>query len=256
MLLGHSMAGAQQPETDVLRVLSYNIHHGEGVDGKLDLRRIAEVIRSARPDVVALQEVDRRVERSGGVDQAAELAERTGMNVVFGGNISLQGGHYGNAILSRFPIRRHENRLLPNLNQGEQRGVIDAEIELPGWSSRLRFLATHLDHRRDPAERIASAKAINEWVADAPRQLTLLAGDLNAVVGSEPLKVLERRWSHTTDPPLPTIPVDRPQRQIDYILFRPAERWEVVDVRVLDEAVASDHRPILAVLRPRSDASR
>ncbi len=256
ILLGHSVADARQPEAGMLRVLSYNIHHGEGVDGKLDLRRIAEVIRSARPDVVALQEVDRRVDRSGGVDQAAELAEMTGMNVVFGGNISLQGGHYGNAILSRFPITRHENRLLPNLNQGEQRGVIDAQIELPGWSSPLRFLATHLDHRGDPAERIASAKAINEWVAGTPRQLTLLAGDLNAVVGSDPLKVFKRQWSHTTDPPLPTIPVDQPRRQIDYVLFRPAEHWEVVAARVLDEAVASDHRAILAVLRPRLDASR
>ncbi len=256
ILLEVAVVGAEEPRPDTLRVLSYNIHHGEGVDGKLDLQRIAAVIRSARPDVVALQEIDRLVDRSGSVDQATELARLTGMNFVFGGNIPLQGGHYGNAILSRFPIGRHENRLLPNFNQGEQRGVIDAQIELPGWSRPLRLLATHLDHRGDPAERVASAKAINGWVADEPRQLSLLAGDLNAVVASEPLRVFERQWSHTTDPPLPTIPVAEPRRQIDYVLFRPAEGWEVVDVRVLDEAVASDHRPILAVLRPRLDGSR
>src|SRR5690606_4366306 len=99
-----------------LRVLSYNIHHAEGVDGKLDLERIAEVIRAAKPDLVALQEVDRNARRTGSVDQPAELARLTEMQVVFGSNIELQGGHYGNAVLSRFPIASERNHLLPNVD--------------------------------------------------------------------------------------------------------------------------------------------
>jgi len=78
-------------------VLTYNIHHGEGVDGKLDLVRIAKVIQEVEPDIVALQEVDQNAGRSGQVDQAAELGRLTKMRSVFGGNIALQGGEYGNA---------------------------------------------------------------------------------------------------------------------------------------------------------------
>ncbi len=80
-----------RPSSDKLRVLSYNIHHGEGVDGKLDLERIAKVILSVEPDIVSLQEVDRNVPRSKGVDQPAELAKLTKMNAIFEKNIDLQG---------------------------------------------------------------------------------------------------------------------------------------------------------------------
>jgi hypothetical protein len=110
-----------------LRVLSYNIHHGEGVDRKLDLPRIASVTKSVKPDLVALQEVDQGTERTVRVDQPAELARLTGLNVVFGGNIRCQGGDYGNAVLSRLPISRHKNHLLPRFDDGEQGGVLQVE---------------------------------------------------------------------------------------------------------------------------------
>jgi len=103
----------------VLRVLSYNIHHGEGVDGKLDLERIARVISSVQPDIVALQEVDLLVARSQSIDQPRELARLTGMHSVFGANIDLQGGKYGNAVLARESISQSHNHLLPNIQQGE-----------------------------------------------------------------------------------------------------------------------------------------
>jgi endonuclease/exonuclease/phosphatase family metal-dependent hydrolase len=82
-----------------LRVLTWNIHHGEGVDGKLDLARIGAVIRNARPDVVALQEVDVRTERLKGRDTVRELERLTGMRGVFGASMAFQGGGYGNAVL-------------------------------------------------------------------------------------------------------------------------------------------------------------
>ena len=249
-----------------LRVLSYNIHHGEGVDGVLDLPRIARVIRSVDPDVVALQEVDQNVERTGTVDQPTELARLTEMEVVFGANIELQGGHYGNAILSRLPIVRHTNHRLPSRDDGEQRGVLAAELSLPGTDAppgtdtrpgtdtppgtdkSLAFLATHFDHRRDDRERLASAKAVDMIVSRKPRKPTILAGDLNDVPASRVLGALGGAWKRTNDEPLPTIPVDQPTRQIDYILVRPAERWRVIEVRVLEESVASDHRAIFAEL--------
>ncbi|WP_345686549.1 endonuclease/exonuclease/phosphatase family protein [Novipirellula caenicola] len=232
-----------------LRVLSYNIHHGEGIDGQLDLQRIAAVINSVKPDLVALQEVDQNVGRSQSVDQPAELARLTDMNVVFGANIPLQGGHYGNAILSRYPVRAHTNRMLPNLADGEQRGYIEATIQIPGVAEPLLLMATHLDHRRDERERLESADAINASVKKAKQPIALLAGDMNATPDSETMKRLGAMWTSVTDAPIPTIPVTEPKRQIDFILYRPQNRWNVVEVNVLDEAVASDHRAIFAVLQ-------
>jgi endonuclease/exonuclease/phosphatase family metal-dependent hydrolase len=236
-----------------LRVLSYNIHHGEGIDRKLDLPRIAQVILSAAPDLVSLQEVDRRVMRTESVDQPTELGRLTGMQVVFGGNITLQGGDYGNAILSRFPVIQHKNHLLPCLDNGEQRGVLVADIQPPGWDHRLQFLATHLDHRRPNAERLASAATIAELIAGAPNQPALLAGDLNDTPESAVLQSLRKQWTPASAIVLPTIPVDRPDRQIDYIVFKPAGRWRLVEARVLEESQASDHRPIFAVLEYVAD---
>src|SRR5262245_43373982 len=77
-----------------IRVLSYNIHHGRGLDDKVDLERIAEVILSVKPDLVAVQEVDQKARRTEGVDQPAELARLTKMEVVFGKNIDFEGGGY------------------------------------------------------------------------------------------------------------------------------------------------------------------
>ncbi|MCA9070027.1 MAG: endonuclease/exonuclease/phosphatase family protein [Planctomycetaceae bacterium] len=231
-----------------LRVLSYNIHHAEGVDRKLDLERIANVIQSVQPDLVALQEVDQNVKRTQSVDQPTELGRLTKMNVVFGANIELQGGHYGNAILSRFPIARHKNHLLPNVGGSEQRGVLVAEITVPAYKVPVRFFATHLDFRRDDRERLASVKQINEMVSKEPNQPSLLAGDLNDTPESQTLTTLKTTWTPANEKPQATVPVKTPTRQIDFLLYRPADRWKVVEFKVLDEAVASDHRAVFAVL--------
>ena len=230
-----------------LRVLSYNIHHGAGIDGRLDLERIARIIQQSEADVVALQEVDQSTTRTGKVDQPAELARLTGLHVVFGGNIPLQGGGYGNAVLSRHPIVRHENHKLPRHDNGEQRGLLEVEIELPG-KTPLLFLATHLDHRRDDSERVASTAVINKLAAKRPTQLALLAGDLNDGPKSKTLSELASHWTNASSEPMATFPADKPTGQIDFVLFRPAERWRVVETRVLAEDKASDHRPILSVL--------
>jgi endonuclease/exonuclease/phosphatase family metal-dependent hydrolase len=236
-------AGAER-----LRVLSYNIHHGEGIDRKLDLARIARVIRSAEADIVSLQEVDRKVARTGGVDQPAELAQLTEMHVAFGGNIALQGGEYGNAVLSRWPIRRFENHKLPCFDNGEQRGVLELEIDLPGNSSPLLLFATHFDHRPKDTERLASVKALAAIVAKHADRPAVLAGDLNDLPESPVVAELDKQWTRSNRTLRATVPVGNPILQIDYVLFRPGDRWTVIETRVLDEAVASDHRPILAVL--------
>lgn len=241
------LASPESTDSTRLRVLTYNIHHGEGVDGRIDLSRIARVILSAEPDVVALQEVDRNTRRAGGVDQAAALARLTMMEPVFGGNITFEGGEYGNAVLSLFPVRRHENHKLPCLDDGEQRGVLEVEFERSGVGPQLLF-ATHLDHRHEDRERLASATMINHLARERGERPMLLAGDLNDVPESAVLQELANRWTRANHDIQPTIPVGQPTRQIDYVLFRPARAWTVVETKVLDEAIASDHRAVLAVL--------
>ncbi|MFU7557686.1 endonuclease/exonuclease/phosphatase family protein [Roseiconus sp. JC912] len=231
-----------------LTVLSYNIHHCEGVDGKLDLQRIANVIANVRPDLVALQEVDNKTTRTLDVDQANEIALMTRMQFVFGANIELQGGSYGNAVLSKLPIKGHRNELLQSVGAGEQRGVLVGEIELPESRGTLRLFATHFDHRRDGTERRQSATAINKMVL-TDQSPAILMGDLNDVLGSDTLQRLHHVWKPTVDRPLPTIPVVNPKRQIDFVLAYPPPRWRVIETRVIEETLASDHRPIVCKLQ-------
>ena len=142
-------AAVRAAETVTLRVMSFNIHHGEGLDGQLDLARIARIIREARADLVGLQEVDRGVERTRRRDLPAELAQLTGLTVRFDRNIAHQGGDYGNATLTRFPIRQARNVPLKSFGGGEQRGVQELLLDVHGRA--VLFFNTHLDARRDPA---------------------------------------------------------------------------------------------------------
>jgi len=249
-LVGLAAAGAGKAQP--ITVLSYNIHHAEGMDGKIDLHRIAAVIKSVSPDAVALQEVDREAQRSGGIDQAKELERLTGLKMVFGRAIDFEGGQYGNAILSRLPIKGVTNHPLPYTEGREPRAVLAVEVVMPesgDGQTPFILLATHLDQTREPTDRLASSQAIAQLVAENPKMPTLLAGDLNSTPGSPTMTALGEHWQMPgAGRTWPTIPVANPTRQIDFVLFRPANRWNVIEVRVLEEAVASDHRPILVRL--------
>ena len=230
-----------------LRILSYNIHHAEGVDGKLDIPRIAQVILSVNPDLVALQEVDKNTVRTGKVNQGIELSRLTKMNSVFGSNITFQGGQYGNAILSKFPIIKNKNFLLPNVDSGEQRGLLQSQIQISNKENVL-FFSTHLDHRRSDTERLASAKAINQIISLDNKSPAILAGDFNDVPDSPTLKELGKVWLRTNKKILRTIPASKPSRQIDYIFVQPKERWKIIESQILDEDIASDHRAIFSII--------
>jgi endonuclease/exonuclease/phosphatase family metal-dependent hydrolase len=131
------------------------------------------------------------------------------------------------------------------------------ELGSPGEPG-LVFLCTHLDYRPDDRERMASAELINVLAGNYGDRLMILAGDLNAEPDSRVIRELEKRWKVAcgdansqldTVKGLLTYPSDTPRKWIDFVLVRPAERWQIVDVRVMDEHFASDHRPLLAVLR-------
>jgi endonuclease/exonuclease/phosphatase family metal-dependent hydrolase len=248
-----------------IRVVSYNIRHGEGMDGKIDLPRIAKAVLVAKPDIIAFEEVDQNTRRTHGVDQPAELARLTGMKAVFGRNIDFEGGGYGTAVLTNLPIRSSKSVKLksyyaPTKENPEQRGVQVLELgatDGPG----LLFLCTHLDFRPPDNERMNSALTINELIKKRGSELAIIAGDFNATPDSRPIHEFAKEWKIADPPtradgsaeknskPILTFPAEKPDRRIDYVMCRPANRWEIFEVRVLDERVASDHRPLLAVLR-------
>jgi endonuclease/exonuclease/phosphatase family metal-dependent hydrolase len=237
-----------------IRVVTYNIHHGEGTDRKFDLERIAKRLMAEKPDIIALQEVDQKTRRASGVDQPAELARLTGMKAYYGRNIDFEGGGYGTAVLTSLPVASAEQVKLksyyvPTKDNSEQRGV---QVLTIGEANKpeLLFLGTHLDYRPPDDERMNSAVTINELIkkhADTP---AIIAGDLNAMPDSRPIKEFEKEWKIAgDDASILTFPADHPVRRIDYVMYRPEGKWEVDEVRVLDEPVASDHRPVLTVLR-------
>ncbi len=254
----HGLIGIDRPKRELilaeldpsqplrLRVMSYNIHHGEGTDGKVDLERIARVINSVEPDLVALQEVDEYVPRSNNMDQPFILGELTKKTGYFANNIPLQAGLYGNANLFPWKIYKIENSLLPIHENGEQRGVLMLGFKLTKKHEPFYFLNTHFDHRPKDAERIASAKFIAEMTKKHEDALMILAGDFNSVPESATQRELEKIWTRTNKEPLPTIPVEKPTKQLDYIFVKPANRFRIIKTEVLPEAVASDHRAIWA----------
>src|SRR4051812_4914595 len=119
-----------QPRT--LRVMTYNIQHGAGMDHKIDLLRTAEAIKREKPDIVALEEVDKGVERTDRRDLTAELAALTGMTGYFNNNFYFQGGEYGNAVLTKFPILMSTNSHYQMIRPKEQRGMIQLVLDVKG----------------------------------------------------------------------------------------------------------------------------
>lgn len=238
-----------------IRVLTYNIHHGEGMDRKIDLPRIAAIIKDAKADVVALQEVDVKTQRVAGVDQAAELGRLTGMHHAFGKAMDFSGGGYGNAILSRWKIETVATHALPHTPGNEPRAAIAAMIRLGEKGHCFSFISTHLDFKPRSEDRTSQVKKLNELFGSVDKDEalpTLLLGDMNATPTSEDIKVLLEKWESAAHAPgmkaQPTVPSGDPKSLIDYVMFRPAKNWRVIEVQVIEEKVASDHRPVLAVL--------
>lgn len=219
-----------------LQVMSWNLHHGEGLDKKTNLSRIAKVITDSKVDVVFLQEVDKNLPRSGKADQAVELGKLTGMHAAFAKAISFSGGEYGIAILSRYPLEN--TRVHPLPGPGEARVAFEATITIGG--KPLRLVNTHLEAGAETA-RPAQARKLLEWFQ--PPAPTLLGGDFNDTAASETLKIFTAPWKTVLKDTPATFPADKPVTEIDHFLTLGCEA--AAPAQVLPEAVASDHRPVL-----------
>lgn len=253
VLLAGGCSAANEPVR--LTVLTYNIHHAEGTDKKLDLPRIAGVIRSCNADLVALQEVDRGTARTNRSNQPAALARLLDMHVAYGPAMEFQGGKYGNAILSRRPIVWSRTLPLPHRPGGrrEPRVAVTARCKVRGGGEVL-FASTHLDHTREPSDRLSQAQALGIMqVTHFTKEAlpTILAGDFNCEPGSPPMEQLkEHGWSLVSGANASFVGANE-SKSIDHVLVSDPAGWRVVEARVIDEPVASDHRPVLVILERR-----
>ena len=250
-LQGPTHAVAQvENEPEVVRILAYNIKHGLGMDGNVDLERVAAVIRSVEPDVVTLQEIDSVTARTGLEDQATRLGELTGMQAMFGGFMDYRGGRYGMAVLSRYPVVEWQNHRLPD--GAEPRSALAARVELlkPGYGKGPQLVVVGVHLYANAAERLAQAGRLVELFADEEAPV-ILAGDFNSIPESKVMRLLEDTggWQRPAkEGQAFTFPSEIPDREIDFILFRPRSRFSVREHRVVEETVASDHRPVLLEL--------
>lgn len=242
MLIAIGSSAIEKPKPVCnLRVMSYNIHHGEGMDGIIDLERIAAIINATSPDLVALQEVDILTRRSGNVDQLEKLAGLCNMHFAFGKAMDYDGGAYGNAILSKYPIVEQKTFPLP----GEPRSALAATLKT-GDDCKMVFISLHLDVELEFRKK--SIKPLLEIINQYDELPMILAGDLNATPNSEEISSLMNVLENATTNIL-TFPVATAEEQLDYILFSPEFMWKVGSSMALEEKVASDHRPVLSVLK-------
>jgi endonuclease/exonuclease/phosphatase family metal-dependent hydrolase len=224
-------------------VMTYNLHNGFNVKGKLDIDEIANVIENNRPDIVALQEVSRGWVVSGRLDMLAWLSYRLHMPYVFGPTADPL---WGNAILSRYPIVAYSRENLPPPDLFIRRGFIVALIDL-GNDQQIKVIATHFDHLEGDTDiRQLQAQTIIDFWGGLDR--TVLLGDLNA--GPQSPEIIKLYQANLKDSTMGwkaanTYPSNNPQERIDYIWISPD--LSASDVGVLS-STASDHLPVVAVI--------
>lgn len=241
-------AGAQTfpQQENTHRLMSYNIHHGEGMDEKVDIERIGHIIMDVNPEVVGLQEVDSVVRRSGNIDILQILSRQTGMYAIFGYSILHEGGKYGNGVLTREKPVAVKKISLPGAK--EARTALIVELE------KYVVVNTHLSLESN--ERLESVKIITDAVKVYDKPVFLM-GDLNARPSSAPINFLKKEWQILSDTTKYTSPSVNPRSTIDYIMGykTKGETYARYNARVIDEQVASDHRPIFVDIRLKTPAS-
>ncbi|WP_078429145.1 endonuclease/exonuclease/phosphatase family protein [Alkalihalobacterium alkalinitrilicum] len=240
-----------------LRFLSFNIRHGLGTDRRVDLHRIAKIIKQSDADIIGLNEVDKTFsKRSHFIDQTSWLAEQLQMECVFAPAISFQSRkverrEYGNALFSRYPIIHSNNhivRLRPLLC--EPRSIIEATIQIN--QTLVKALVTHFS--LNPLLRRKQMRKVIEL--STQERPNVLMGDFNCRPYSKDYYEVAKHYNNTCakriQKELGTFPSRKPKYQLDYIFVN--EKFEVIYSDVISTyKEASDHLPITSLVKIKSD---
>lgn len=232
---------------NTLKLMSYNIKNANGMDNVCNFQRIANVINNTSPDVVAIQEVDSMTNRSGQKYVLGEIAERTQMHGYFAPAIDYDGGKYGIGLLAKqVPLRLQS---LPLPGREEARTLILAEF------TDYIYCCTHMSLTEE--DRMKSLELVKAFTSSSTKPL-FLAGDMNAEPESGFIKELQKDFQILSNPKQHTFPAPDPKETIDYIatLKQNAKGFAVISAKVINEPMASDHRPILVELRTAEKADK
>ena len=232
---------------NTLKLMSYNIKNANGMDNVCNFQRIANVINNTSPDVVAIQEVDSMTNRRGQKYVLGEIAERTQMHGYFAPAIDYDGGKYGIGLLTKqVPLRLQS---LPLPGREEARTLILAEF------ADYIYCCTHMSLTEE--DRMKSLELVKAFTSSSTKPL-FLAGDMNAEPESGFIKELQKDFQILSNPKQHTFPAPDPKETIDYIatLKQNAKGFAVISAKVINEPMASDHRPILVELRTVEKADK
>lgn len=232
---------------NTLKLMSYNIKNANGMDNVCNFQRIANVINNASPDVVAIQEVDSMTNRSRQKYVLGEIADRTQMHGYFAPAIDYDGGKYGIGLLTKqVPLRLQS---LPLPGREEARTLILAEF------TDYIYCCTHMSLTEE--DRMKSLELVKAFTSSSTKPL-FLAGDMNAEPESGFIKELQKDFQILSNPKQHTFPAPDPKETIDYIatLKQNAKGFAVISAKVINEPMASDHRPILVELRTVEKADK
>ncbi len=224
-----------------LIIITYNIQHGRGMDGHFDLERTGHVLVTLSPDIVLLQEVDCRRPATRMSCQARELARILNMDYAYGVVKRYQPGSYGNAILSRYPIRSKKNHILTGGD--DRRCCLEVKIKTPHYN----FTCFNLHLGLKSAER---CRHLEEVVLPRLRAVSgpvVLGGDFNARPESAEINLLkgylQDSFAANSGECCCTFPADQPHSRIDYIFL--SRCWQINDYRIIPHTLASDHLPLI-----------
>lgn len=242
------------------KVLVYNVHAGKDAGGKDNLQRVANVVREVDADVVLLQEVDKGTRRSGGVDQPAEYARRTGYHVSFGRSLDYDGGEYGIAVLSRWPIRHDSVVHLPvdppqERSGGSHEPRVAMAVVISAPFGELTIFNTHIDASGDDRWRLQEIRTIQQLAQSAVRAgstRVLFGGDFNSTPESAVQVQLRGNgfrdsWEKCGAGDGFSYPADTARKRIDYLF---AIAGVECTAAIVVNSQASDHRPVLFTVRP------
>ena len=240
-----AMALSAHSQND-LKLMSYNIRNAKGMDNVRNVQRIVNVITNEAPDVIAVQELDSMTTRSNQTFVLAEVAERTQMHASYAPAIDFQGGKYGIGILSKDKPLDIQTYPLPG--REEKRMLMVAEF------NDYFFACTHLSLTEE--DRLTSLEIIKNSVKSNQKPF-FLAGDLNDTPNSKFIQALQEDFLILTNTKKPTYPAPEPKETIDYIAAWKGntDNFANLSAQVVEEPLASDHRPLTVQLRMSMKAS-
>ncbi len=241
---------SEAEKLQLVKVLTYNIRHCNPPNrgDTIDLEQIAQVIAEQQADIVALQEVDLNTRRSGEVNQARQLAKKAGFPAYyFGQAMDYDGGQYGVLILSKFPLSSPKTYALPMSGMiTDEPRILAVVTVMPPEGKPFLFGATHLEAYSKESAAMQALEIAH--IADTTTLPFIVAGDFNAQEGDEVLQLFDRLFGRSCKACPPTFVADGTAEAIDFIVFRPKERFKVIRHEVIENHLASDHFPVKAEL--------